>query len=100
MFGSSFEGGIVMKLYDIRNTNGSEKRSDWTVVARDLTAQQVLNFIRDHADDYYFSTMAKLMFVSNATITVEQFEQDIVPSINNGEFMQGMFVNHVGYLEG
>lgn len=90
----------MKKIYDIRNTNGSEKRSDWTVVARDLTAQQVLNFIRDHADDYYFSTMAKLMFISNASITVEQFEQDIVPSINNGEFMQGMFVNHVGFMEG
>ena len=90
----------MTKLYDIRNTNGSEKRSDWTVVARDLTAQQVLNFIRDHADDYCFSTMAKLMFISNASITVEQFEQDIVPSINSGEFMQGMFVNHVGFVEG
>lgn len=89
----------MKKLYDIRNTNGSEKRSDWTVVARDLTAQQVLDFIRNHADDYYFSTMAKLMFISNASITVDKFEQDIVPSINNGEFMQGMFVNHVGFRE-
>ena len=90
----------MTKLYDIRNTNGSEKRSDWTVVARDLTAQQVLDFIRNNADNYYFSTMAKLMFVSNASITVEKFEQDIVPSINNGEFMQGIFISHVGYVEG
>ena len=90
----------MTRLYDIRNTNGSKYRKDWTVVATDLTAQQVLDFIRNNADDYYFSTMAKLMFISNASITVEKFEHDIVPSINNGEFMQGMFVNHVGYSEG